>query len=200
MTDRIHDETLPDAVLYLTPGLAAGSDECCTTLSTRREPAATNALWIVYTGSPTGRLSSWIERTGEKPVRSAAITVGEGTRPPSSAGPSFDTVERINAPADLTGVGISVSELLSSWDDAGETMVCFDSITALLQYVDVETAYEFVHVLLGRLEALDAHSHFHLDPDAHDELVVEQLKTLFDAVVTYDGEGVSVRTAADPRE
>jgi archaellum biogenesis ATPase FlaH len=104
-------------------------------------------------------------------------------------------IETVSSPNDLTGLGIRITEFLADWEDNdNRTVVCFDSLTALLQYVELETAYEFLHILTGRMAALDAFAHFHMDPDAHDQQTIESISTLMDAVVrTEDGEQI-VRT------
>jgi hypothetical protein len=59
----------------------------------------------------------------------------------------------------------------------------------MFQYVDVETAYEFLHAITGQLYAAAARAHFHIDPTAHDQQTVDSVASLFDAVVTLgDGE------------
>jgi hypothetical protein len=56
----------------------------------------------------------------------------------------------------------------------------------MLQYVEVETAYEFLHAITGQLYAADARAHFHIDPTAHDRMTVDSIASLFDAVVEFD--------------
>jgi hypothetical protein len=72
-------------------------------------------------------------------------------------------------------------------------VVCFDSLTAMLQYVDVETAYEFLHAITGQLYAADARAHFHIDPTAHDRTTVDSIASLFDAVVEFGADGLETR-------
>mgnify|MGYP000591950780 CR=1 FL=1 len=100
------------------------------------------------------------------------------------------TVKSVSTPDDLTGLGITLSQALSTHEDA---VVCFDSLTVLLQYVDTETAYEFLNALTGHLYAADARAHFHLDPAAHDTQTVDALASLFDAIVEAEGEAWSAR-------
>ncbi|MFC7196871.1 hypothetical protein ACFQL4_23180 [Halosimplex aquaticum] len=113
----------------------------------------------------------------------AVVVVGES---PGSK-PDGVTVEHVSSPSDLTGLGIAISELLSEWEDAPR--VCVDSLTAMLQYVEAETAYEFLHAITGQLYAANARAHFHIDPSAHDRTTVDSIASLFDAVVKFgDGE------------
>jgi hypothetical protein len=107
-----------------------------------------------------------------------------------------DSLETVSNPGDLTGIGITVSEVLQQWSASDEPIVsCFRSLTSLLQYADLQTAYKFLHVLTGRFETAGVRSHFHLDPGAHDDQTVNTLTSLFDAVVRVGDDGEwSVRT------
>lgn len=64
----------------------------------------------------------------------------------------------------------------------------------MLQYVDLESTYQFLHATIGRLEAAGARSHFHLDPAAHDERVVAAVTSLVDARIRMENGRPSVRT------
>lgn len=116
-------------------------------------------------------------------VRDADLVVrGEKRREETPSGP---TIRRISDPRDLTGVGMAVSEFLSAWrGDGNRTVVCLDSLTALLEYADARRVYQFCNDLTGKLEAGNARAHFHLAPDAHDERTVRLLTSLFDRRVT----------------
>jgi hypothetical protein len=66
----------------------------------------------------------------------------------------------------------------------------------MLQYVELETAYEFLHAITGQLYAADARAHFHVDPSAHDSQTVDSITSLFDAVVELDDGDPTVRKRA----
>jgi hypothetical protein len=95
----------------------------------------------------------------------------------------------------LTGLGIQISEILQQWqNNDNRSVACFHSLTALLQYSDVQTVYKFLHVLTGRFATAGVAAHFHLDPGAHDDQTINTLKSLFDGIAEFgDGEW-SVRT------
>lgn len=186
MTDLIDSLDGASSVLFLTPSLG-GADDACVSLLDPAAPSSTNVLWVTFTGLPTGRLEEWTDRAGGRPATAHVIAAGETAGSSDGDGPAPDSIERVGTPSDLTGISIRVSEVLSEWHDGdAESVVCFDSVTALLQYVDVETAYEFLHVLTGRLHAFGAVGHFHLDPGAHPDMTVARIQTLFDAMVEHD--------------
>jgi len=66
------------------------------------------------------------------------------------------------------------------------TAMCFYSLTDLLEYVDVETAFDFLHVVLSRVRRTGARGVYHIDADVHDPATVVKLSTLFDLVVQFD--------------
>jgi archaellum biogenesis ATPase FlaH len=128
----------------------------------------------------------------EDSTRSVAAEGGGGAT--DLMGPNRP-VETVSSPNDLTGLGIRITEFLTDWaENDNKTVVCFDSLTALLQYVELETAYEFLHIITGRMAAVDASAHFHMDPDAHEEQTIEGIATLMDAIVEVEGEDRKVRS------
>lgn len=120
-------------------------------------------------------------------VRSAAAA-----SPASAGGPV--SVRAVSSPADLTDLGISVNAFLSEWaGDGNRTVVCFHSVTTLLQYVDLQRAFRFFHLIAGRVREVDGLAHYHVDPSAHDDRTVNTLTTLFDGVAEWDGADWRVR-------
>jgi hypothetical protein len=167
-----------------------GLDELCPTLLLAEEPEETDLLWVTYTSTPDACIRKWLRHADERPADLKVISVGDVMRSAAAAQsggsrvPTRSAVDSLSNPADLTGLGIKISEQLQEWnDDGNRTVACYDSLTAALQYTDLQTLYKFLHVLTGRFETVDATAHFHLDPDAHDDATVNTLKSLFEAVV-----------------
>lgn len=190
------------AVLLLAPANSPVGEECCVDLLTVAAPERENLL-VVTTGSVDDRVDAVCRRTGGRlPRRTAVVSVGGSTRSAAGAdvggGPLLGTdvvVETVANPGDLTGIGMRVSEHLGAWtDDDARTVVCVDSLDALLQHADLSRLFRFLHVLTGRLRTTGAVAHCHLDPTAHDAQTVDTLLQLFDAAVEVDDEGeTSVR-------
>lgn len=180
------DGDQPASVLVLAPGFGDAGTAGCTGLIT--DSGAENLLYVTWSGDPSDRLAHASEHA-DALERARAVVVGDRT---GSHSGDFDAVETVNSPTDLTGVGIAVTELLAA---DGSTAVCFDSVTALLQYVDLDTAFEFLHVFVGRLDRHDAAGHFHMDPGAHDDQLVAQVASLVDGRLALDDDG-SVATAS----
>jgi hypothetical protein len=177
-------------VLLLAPSLGEQSTETCFELLTQSPPAQTNVLTVTYTQSPGAWVADWNAHAGGHPARGGIVSVGELEADIDD--PRW-AVREVETPSDLTGVGIELSELLSGIATAAaedeHIAVCFDSITSLLQYAELQRAFRFLHVVTARVKTVDGVGHFHLDPDAHDQQTLATLKGLFDAVVEVDGSG-----------
>jgi len=176
-------------VLLLAPSLGSHGRGVCFELLAQTPPTETSVLVVSYTQTPGEVIDDWTEHVGTPPVRGGVVSVGQGEV--GAQGPSW-AVKSVENPSDLTGVGIELSEFLSGVAAAAEdehVAVCFNSVTSLLQYADLQRAFRFLHVVTGRIKTVGGVSHFHLDPDAHDAQTLATLKGLFDAVVEVNNDG-----------
>lgn len=104
--------------------------------------------------------------------------------------------ERVSSPADLTGVGMQTSQILGRWAETGDDIVVsFDSLTVLLQFVDLHDLYRFLHVVTARIRTVGAHAQFYLDPSTQGDQTVSIITSLFQGVARYEGDEWSVRVA-----
>jgi hypothetical protein len=179
------DSALPDSAwCALLAGPPTGRlRSLCTSL--HRVDTTTDVVVVTYTRDPSEYLADLADAAvGEVVV----ITVGD-------AAPDIDsdgvTTRQVDAPADLTQLGIELDEAL---DGREQVSVCFDSVTTTLQYADYDDVFEFLHAVTGRLRAADARAHIHVNPIAHDDQVLAGLTTLFDARIEVAGDGLSVQT------
>jgi hypothetical protein len=171
-------------VLLAEPPMGQGRN-LCSSLLLDQHPSP-SVLFVTYTRSPADCLAQLDDHDHVENV--GIITVGDG----STAGVDDEVVtESVSTASDLTGLGIAIGQFLSEW--GGPVFVCFDSVTSMLQYVDIKTAYEFLHAVTGQIRAAGATSHFHIDPNAHDDRHVASITSLFDAKVSLEGE-TTVRT------
>jgi hypothetical protein len=180
--------------------MSSETDEACVDMLAGAPETEENVLWVTFTRSPDACIQDWLAHAGGRPANLRFISVGETVRSVATSAPMQETptdavIDTLSNPGDLTGLGIKISEVLQQWHGNGNrTVACFHSLTALLQYSDVQTVYKFLHVLTGRFTTADVTAHFHLDPDAHDSQTINTLKTLFDAVAEFDGDEWNVRT------
>ena len=193
-----------DNVLVLCPSFREDESRICLELLTTTEPTALDALSVLFTQSTAEHLDAWERIAGTYPTRTHVVNVVADERSSAdttdgseiSAQESDErvdyTVDRVGAPQNLTRLGVRITDCLDEWAETApdrQVAVCFQSVSTLLQYVDVPQAFEFLDVVTQRCEASDAIAHYHLDPQAHDESTIETLVDLFDVVVEYeDGE------------
>lgn len=182
----------PANVLCRAPSLSRGATAVCPTVG---DPEGWNLLLVALSGNPDRRLDAW-QRHGGLPNKVAVLSVeqargaaaAESAPVGGSGGPAVSTTT-ISEPSDLTGIGIKVNQCLSAWkDDDVPTVVCFDSVTTLLQYVDRRRAFRFLHVLARRVRSVDGVGHYHVDPGAHDEQTLATVEGVFSDVYRYDEE------------
>ncbi len=169
-------------LLLLGPSVNQAVDRACLDHLPTGPPA--HIIAVNFSPSP----GTWLERydTHANQDPSAVVLV---TTNVSAVDTEYDwplAVEELSSPADLTGIGMIISKYLERWHDRGRVALCFDSLTALLQYDDLQNVYRFLHIISTRLAGADATAHFHLDPMTQDDQTVSTLRAPFDAVATYD--------------
>lgn len=182
-------------VLVLAPAMEDAVDEACGDLLTHGNPARENALLVSMLRPPAERLEALRRHGGRLPSKVGVVSAGDGTRSVAAAdttsttemGASTVRMATVSEPGDLTGLGIKISQALSAWeDDDALTALCFHSVTGLLQYADLQRAFQFLHVLTKRIEAVGGIAHYHMDPTAHDGRALATIRSLFDAVVEFE--------------
>ncbi|WP_436929298.1 DUF7504 family protein [Halosimplex halobium] len=192
-----------DNVLVCCPSFTGAEPRVCLDLLTPEGSTDVRALSVLFTQSPGEYVDTWQRIAGAFPTRMRIVTVdanarsngsreGGGTDTSDDSGGETGTdadrsVERVNSPHNLTRLGVRVTDCLDEWEESPETVaVCFQSLTTLLQYVEVDNAVGFLDVVTDRCAAADAVAHYHIDPKAHDEQTVAKLSAVFDTVLEFD--------------
>lgn len=194
VTTSLTEDLQPSSsVLLLTEAQSQHDDDACMDLLSVTNPQQENVLSITVTQSANDRLKLWQKHIETLPAKATIISVGEITR--SAAAGSTGSmqlspgvrIETVKNPGDLTGLGITITEQLKEFmQDDNQVVVCFHSLTPLLQYAELTRVFRFLHVLIGRLNSMNAVTHFHMDPSAHDQQTINTLTQLFDAVIDRD--------------
>ena len=176
--------------LMLAPAMSDEKSEQCHDLLSGGSPEDIDLLRIVYHRSPDRLVDEWADRVGDQPANTVILSVDDRAQSGSIGGEKLSgeadgTVEVLAAnPNDLTGLGMELNNALTALSETGnDVYVCFDSVTAMLQFVDTESAYKFLHMLTGQFHKVDAVAHFHIDPSAHDEQTISRIKTTFDDLI-----------------
>jgi len=173
--------------LVCRPADGAVETEGCEHLLTAFD--SVNVLGVAVTHEPDYYVRMARQSDRLDPERVAVVDVN-----PVSMGEEYGvTVVPVTDASDLTGIGISVTKLLKRVADSDRpTAVCIDSLTPLLRYSDLDRCYRFLDITTSRLNQVCAVSHVHLNPRAHDERTVNQIGTLFDAVIEHGAGGWQV--------
>jgi KaiC/GvpD/RAD55 family RecA-like ATPase len=99
-------------------------------------------------------------------------------------------VKYTSSPVDMTGIGIKFSEFVETFSTGGtqQNRIALDSLSTLLLYSDLQTVFQFVHVLTNRIEDADALGVHVIESTAHDAEATNTLKQLFDGIIEVDGD------------
>lgn len=189
--DLFDQSSVEDAsnVLLLGPMRRSTDDQACTAVLGTEPLPERNLLFVSLTQSASERVQVLRDHLDEMPaairVVSDADDFASETVIGAHNGPTV-TVNVVSDPSDLPRLGMTISRAASSWETERPMLVCFHSLTALLQYAEPRRVFRFIHLLQNRL---DGRMHYHMDVDAHDEQTIATVRPLFDAVVEYDADG-----------
>lgn len=174
-------------ILLVAPSMEASTTETCVDLLTVPDPADTNVLYVTYTDAPDSVLARWTDSVETLPASVRVIPVSSVAAPTASSGRV--AVDPVSEPGNLTDLGVAITDAFEAWAPSDRrTVLCFRSLTALLQYVDRRPAYRFLHTVTRHVQESGSLAHFHMEPNAHDEETVTTFTTLFDGVLDLDAE------------
>jgi len=105
---------------------------------------------------------------------------GGGSRTDAGA-----TVYRADAPSDMTGIGVGITNGFDRLAEAGAKRgrLGLTSLSTMLAYSDREAVFKFCHALSSRLESVGYVGLLAIDAAAHDDQTLQVLKQAFDGVV-----------------
>jgi len=171
-------------VVVLAPSLSEEKQEACLDLQSAGPPERLDVLYVTYSGAPADLVAQWRDHHGELPGRMGIVVVGDQ---PGQHSSDVDLPESVFVtvanPNDITGLGMRLNNYLNDRSGDSQLVVCFDSMTEMLQFADLQPVFKFLHMFAGQLRDADAIGHFHMDPDAHDDQTVSRLKPLFDDAI-----------------
>lgn len=103
------------------------------------------------------------------------------------------TIERVNAYTDFSRIGILISQALADLDGSLPTVACFHGIETLVQSVDAEPLFKFLHIITNELSMADVTAHYQIDRDRHPQ-TVSTIEPLFEQSVTVSADGYDIET------
>jgi hypothetical protein len=91
-------------------------------------------------------------------------------------------VRYINNPANLTDMGIAVTEVLKE-HHGGKVCILYDSISTLLIYISSANISKFIHFVTNKLRLMDISGVFLAVEKGLDPMLMTQLTTFVDTVI-----------------
>lgn len=184
------------SVLLLGPTGRPISDAICSRFLTD-DGESRNVIFVTFSDSPNERISICHRADEWSGGEIGIVEVGRGSRAATAAseitsgdrGGSI-TTRHVTNPGDLSKLGIVITQLLSAFEETPRgTVLCFHTLSALHREVGTKTLFRFLNALEGRLNGTDALGHYHIDPELHDEIVIETLRPIFDRVIRFSANG-----------
>ncbi|MFC6728446.1 RAD55 family ATPase [Natronoarchaeum mannanilyticum] len=93
--------------------------------------------------------------------------------------------ERVASPGDLTGISIGTAKLLQrfSKQDIEDVRHGLVSVSTLIQYLDLNTVFKFLHIYTSRIDDTDGLGVFTVDAGTHDRQTIDTITGEFDCVI-----------------
>lgn len=182
-------------VLLVAPEVGRSVESLFADLLVSRGTAPDHVVGVTTSKHPTDFLGRWREAFPAGDVSFSFVSTNGAARSVAadaggaSASLNVD-VTHLEDLLPLSSFGIAISDELGA-AERGDAVLCFHSLTNVLEYVDPETAFQFLHVVLSRVRTSGASGFYHIDSRAHDQRTIVQLSTLFDLVVEFDEPGLS---------
>jgi|SRR5659263_363986 len=100
-------------------------------------------------------------------------------------------IKIVNGPADLTGIGVRISQFIDEFSTKKNILkiqLHIDSISTILIYSNIGMVYRFLHVFMGRFKGNGGLGICTLDSQMHDKREISILKHLFDYTIEIESE------------
>lgn len=93
--------------------------------------------------------------------------------------------ERVSSPSDLTGISIGTAKLLQrfSAQDISEVRHGLVSISTLIQYLELDTVFKFLHIYTTRINDTGGLGVFTVDKTSHDPQTLSTIASEYDGVL-----------------
>lgn len=143
------------------------------------EGVAPDPIVVMTTDDPASRIRTAFEDRGVR-FDPTTFRIVDATGAP---GDTDSAIHRVSSPADLTGMGVAFTQAVDGMGTPDRLRFGFVSISTLLQYVDAERAFSFLHVLSRRTSAAGYLGVYSIDPTTHEDRFVNVVTSIFDAAI-----------------
>lgn len=93
--------------------------------------------------------------------------------------------QRVSSPGDLTGISIGTAKLMQQFtsQDISSVRHGLVSISTLLQYLELDTVFKFLHIYTSRISDTQGLGIFTVDNAAHDSQTINTVMNEFDGIL-----------------
>lgn len=93
--------------------------------------------------------------------------------------------QRVSSPGDLTGISIATAKLMEqlAHQDISGVRHGLVSVSTLLQYLELDTVFKFLHIYTRRINDTGGLGIFTVDNAAHDQQTISTITNEFDGVI-----------------
>lgn len=198
---RDSDSRLEEAtsVLLLAPDVRDRTTTATASLLERESRGFDHVVGVTVTESAGSWIRAW-GRNADASTRVSCVDVDGRTRAVAGdgGGPLLPSVESVEDPTDLEALGRTISDVLERSADRDERVgLAVHSVGDLLHHVEESTAFKFVYTLGEVVRRVDGTVYFHLDPRGPDAGTIDTFAAACDAVVHFEGGGITVTTPND---
>jgi KaiC/GvpD/RAD55 family RecA-like ATPase len=144
------------------------------------EATQSDPIAVMTTDDPASRIRTGFEDRGVRFDPTTFRIIDATGAPGDDADPA---IHRVSSPADLTGMGVAFTQAVDQMGTPDRLRFGFVSISTLLQYVDAERAFSFLHVLSRRTSAAGYLGVYSIDPTTHEDRFVNVVTSIFDAAI-----------------
>ena len=171
-------------LLVLSPPFDDRTGPVCSRLLAGDDPTDRHVLCVSFTRPLDHWIEEWTAAVASEPASWSFVKMSDTHTDPVSDDPAIDWtpdgVRSVPNPGDVTGLALAFTKYRDGIEDPSQISLCVHSLTPMLQYVPLETAYRFLNWLTDQVRSDEATAHCHIDPSAHDERTISRLSTLFD--------------------
>jgi hypothetical protein len=153
---------------------------------------AGDGLVVVTTDGPAVETVEDLSEYGSvERSRVGVVAVEDETDPPGGV-----AIEAVGSAGDLTGVSLATAKLIRGLggEETGRIRLGLVSVSTLLMYAELQTVFQFLHVLGSRVSGGGWLGLFAIDPSRHDRRTVSTVRAAFDAELRL-GDGLETRGA-----
>jgi len=171
-------------LLVLSPPFEDQTGPICSRLLAGDDPDDRHVLCVSFTHPLDQWIEDWAAAIDSEPASWTFVKMSDTHTDPVPADLGIDLavddVRTVPNPGDVTGLALAFTKYRDGIENPAQISLCVHSLTPMLQYVPLETAYRFLNWLTDQVRSDEATAHCHIDPSAHDERTISRLSTLFD--------------------